>query len=208
MATFRNASFERLVQRVLKRTAATLRDEEIPFCLIGSVAVWARGGPEASKDLDFGICERDAVAAAEALERVGMRIEIPPEDWLIKAWDAPPGEEESLLVDLVYGASGLEISDEVIARADELDVLAHRMPVMSATDIPRRCFSSTTSTGRAISLASVGFIPCSLMVGVSLGRSAALHRRTSQGMQAAGGGGERSGRSRAPVAHQLRLVRR
>ena len=64
-----------------------------------------------------------------------MRIEIPPEDWLVKAWLGEPGGAESVLVDLIYGASGLEITDEVLERADMLDVLAHRMPVMTATDI-------------------------------------------------------------------------
>ena len=29
----------------LKRVAATLRDEEIPFALGGGLAAWARGGP-------------------------------------------------------------------------------------------------------------------------------------------------------------------
>jgi hypothetical protein len=75
------------------------------------------------------------VACAEALEGVGMRIEIPPEDWLVKAWLGDPGGAESVMVDLIYGASGLEITDEVLERADTLDVLAHRMPVMTATDI-------------------------------------------------------------------------
>ena len=135
MASFRNPSFGRMVDAALKQTAAALRDAEIPFCLVGSLAVWARGGPESSHDLDFGVRESDLVACAEALESVGMRIEIPPEDWLVKAWLGEPGGTESVLVDLIYGASGLEITDEVLERADMLDVLAHRMPVMTATDI-------------------------------------------------------------------------
>ncbi len=135
MASFRNPSFGRMVDAALKQSAAALRDAEIPFCLVGSLAVWARGGPESSHDLDFGVREQDLVACAEALSGVGMTIEIPPEDWLVKAWLGPPNEEGSVLVDLIYGASGLEITDAVLARADVLDVLAHRMPVMTATDI-------------------------------------------------------------------------
>ena len=115
-----------------RRRCATRRSRSASS---GSLAVWARGGPESSHDLDFGVRECDLVACAEALEGVGMRIEIPPEDWLVKAWLGEPGGAESVLVDLIYGASGLEITDEVLARADVLDVLAHRMPVMTATDI-------------------------------------------------------------------------
>jgi len=135
VASFRNPSFGRIVDAALKQTAAALRDADIPFCLVGSLAVWARGGPESSHDLDFGVREQDLVACAEALEAAGMQIEIPPEDWLVKAWMGEPGATDSVLVDLIYGASGLEITDEVLARADVLDVLAHRMPVMNATDI-------------------------------------------------------------------------
>jgi hypothetical protein len=135
VASFRNPSFGRIVDAALKQTAAALRDADVPFCLIGSLAVWARGGPESSHDLDFGVREQDLLACAEALEAVGMTIEIPPEDWLVKAWLGEPGAADSVLVDLIYGASGLEITDEVLGRADVLDVLAHRMPVMTATDI-------------------------------------------------------------------------
>lgn len=135
MATFRNQSFERIIVGGLKRTATVLRDNDIPFCLIGSLSAWVRGGPESSHDLDFGIREQDVVRAAQALEANGYVLEVPPEDWLVKAWVGKPGEEDSILVDLIYAPSGVVITDEVLARADEMDVLAHKMPVLSATDL-------------------------------------------------------------------------
>jgi len=133
---FRNASFGRLVEAGLKRTAAALRDADVPFCLVGSLAAWVRGGPESSHDLDFGIRERDLLRAVDALERIGMTIEIPPENWLVKAWIRDGEDErETVLVDLIYSASGLEIDDDVLARADVLQVLAQGMPVLGASDL-------------------------------------------------------------------------
>lgn len=135
MATFRNASFGRMVDGTLKKTAAALRDAGVPFCVIGSLSAWVRGGPESSHDLDFGIRSTDILKAAQALEKIGMTIEMPPEDWLIKAWDGEPNAEGSTLVDLIYAPSGVEITDEVLARAQTMDVLAHRMPVLCPTDL-------------------------------------------------------------------------
>lgn len=137
MATFRNPSFQRIVENTLKKTAAALRDAEVPFCLIGSLSAWVRGGPESSHDLDFGIRSCDIVKAAEALQGIGMEIEIPPEDWLIKAWDRHPDDEDtpSILVDLIYSPSGVPITDEVLERADYMDVLAHKMRVLDPTDL-------------------------------------------------------------------------
>lgn len=160
MATFRNPSFGRMVEKTLKQAAAILRDAEVPFLLVGSMSAWVRGGPESSHDLDFGIREQDVTKAAAAFEHAGFTIEFPPEDWLIKAWHGPIGEDESTLVDLIYAPSGVTITDEVLARADEMDVLAHRMLVLSPTDLmimkllslreQNLNLTSTMSTARAV----------------------------------------------------------
>ena len=126
--------FESLAERALKRSVAALRDAGVPFCVIGSLALWARGGPESAHDIDLGIRPQDVLAAGEALAAAGFEVEIPPEDWLIKGWDHE-GEGEPLLVDLIYQTSAFAIDDEVLARADDLDVLAVRMPVMSSADV-------------------------------------------------------------------------
>ncbi|MDP9385121.1 MAG: nucleotidyltransferase family protein [Actinomycetota bacterium] len=124
----REPSFEEF-EATLKRSVAALRDDEIPFLLGGSLACWARGAPETRHDLDFMIREADAERALEALERVGMRRERPPEEWLVKAWD---GE---ILVDLIHGPSGMDIDEDAFARGEELDVLSMRMPVMALEDV-------------------------------------------------------------------------
>jgi hypothetical protein len=117
------------IEATLKRTVAALREAGIPFLLGGSLASWARGGPETRRDLDVMVKSDDAERALEALVGAGMRAERPPEEWLLKAWD---GE---VLVDLIFEPRGLEIDDEVLARGEELHVLGLTMPVMAVEDL-------------------------------------------------------------------------
>jgi hypothetical protein len=112
----------------LKVAVAALREREIPFMLGGSLAAWARGGPEPKKDLDLMVKPADADRALETLVQAGMRAERPPEEWLLKAWH---GE---VLVDLIFEPSGLEITDEVLGRADTISVMAVGTPVMALED--------------------------------------------------------------------------
>ena len=117
------------MEATLKKAAAALRDAEVPFLLGGSLASWARGGPETTHDLDFMIKPEDAERALEALCDAGMRPERPPEEWLLKVWDG------DVLIDLIFGPSGLEMTDEVIERGDTLNVLSMEMKVMSLEDV-------------------------------------------------------------------------
>ena len=117
------------IEATLKKTVAALREAGIPFLLGGSLASWARGGPESRHDLDFMIKEQDVPRALEALQAVGMRPEDPPEEWLVKAWDG------DVLVDLIFSPKGLPIDDDVIARGEELSVLSMGMRVMALEDV-------------------------------------------------------------------------
>lgn len=117
------------IEATLKRAAAALRGAGIPFLLGGSLASWARGGPETRHDLDLMIKHEDAERALAALSDVGMRPEDPPEEWLVKAWDG------DVLVDLIFWPKGLPIDDEVIARGEEMSVLSMEMRVMAIEDV-------------------------------------------------------------------------
>ena len=117
------------MEETLKRTVAALREAGVRFLLAGSLASWARGGPQTRHDLDFLIAPEDVDTAVEALAAIGMRIEQPPEDWLVKAWD---GE---VLVDLIHGPSGLVVDDDTFERGEVLPVLALDVPVMSLEDL-------------------------------------------------------------------------
>jgi predicted nucleotidyltransferase len=113
----------------LRRAAAALRDAGIPFALGGSLACWARGGPESTNDLDLMIRGHDAEAALAALQAAGMRSERPPEDWLYKAWDG------DVMVDLIFDTVDRPVDDELIQSADEMQVAAVRMRATSLEDV-------------------------------------------------------------------------
>jgi hypothetical protein len=117
------------LEAALKKAVAALREADIPFLLAGSLAVWARGGPETRHDLDFLVKREDADRALEVLEQAGMRPEKPPEEWLYKAWDG------DVLIDLIFHPRGIEVTDEVIGRGDMLHVLGITIPVMSIEDV-------------------------------------------------------------------------
>ena len=117
------------IERTMKRTVAALRDAGVPFVLAGSLASWARGGPPTRHDLDVIVKPVDAERALDALVAQGMRAERPAEEWLLKAWD---GE---VLVDLIFRPRGLEVTDELLERSEELHVLGTTMAVLPLEDL-------------------------------------------------------------------------
>lgn len=120
--------FQALVD-TLKIAVAALRKRGVPFALGGSVACWARGGPEPDNDIDLMVKPEDAEVALETLTEAGMRPERPPEEWLYKAWNGP------VMVDVIFGPSGLEVTDEVLARGETLAIAAVATPVMALEDV-------------------------------------------------------------------------
>jgi predicted nucleotidyltransferase len=113
----------------MKQAAAALRDAEIPFMLAGGLASWARGGPPTEHDVDFMLKHEDLERAGRVLADAGFRIEQPPEEWLAKAYLG------DVLIDLIHRPVGIDVDDELLGRADELEVQAVRMPVMAAVDL-------------------------------------------------------------------------
>jgi hypothetical protein len=122
------AEFDDLLE-TLKRAAGALRDAEVSFLLGGGLAVWARGGPETEHDLDFMVKPEDADRALEALAAAGFRTERPPEEWLYKGW------EGDRLIDLIFDPKGNPVDDAMFERADDLEVHAVAMKVMSLEDV-------------------------------------------------------------------------
>ena len=100
------------------------------FALAGSYALWAYGGPEPVHDVDFVVAEEDTEAAALTLEKAGFQIDRTPEDWLFKAC-----VEEQFVIDVLHQLNGKPVNADVIAAAEELDVLAIRMRVLSPTHV-------------------------------------------------------------------------
>lgn len=115
----------------MKKAAGVLRDHGIPFALAGGLAVYARGGPETGHDVDFVLRESDADRALELLSEAGFRSERPPEGWLYKVYD-----EDDSMIDLIFAPNNQpEAVPEMLERADELEVYAITMNVMSITDV-------------------------------------------------------------------------
>jgi hypothetical protein len=114
----------------LKRSAGALREAGVPFMLGGGLACWVRGGPESDHDLDLMVKPEDAEQALETLTAIGLRPEKPSEGWLYKAFD-----ENDVMVDIIFSPVGVAITDEVLARADMLEVEAQPMLVMTLDDV-------------------------------------------------------------------------
>lgn len=114
----------------LKKAAGALRDGGVPFMLGGGLAAWARGGPASDHDLDLMVRPEDADEALDVLAAADFRPERPPEGWLYKAWD-----DNGVLVDLIFEPTGLAITDETFERADDMEVEAVPMKVMSLEDV-------------------------------------------------------------------------
>jgi hypothetical protein len=113
----------------LKKAAAALEGEGIPYLLGGGLACWARGGPPSSNDVDLMMGREDAERALTVLDGLGMRTERPPEQWLFKAWD---GE---VMIDLIFEPAGIEIDALLFERGDALNVGGMQIQVMALDDV-------------------------------------------------------------------------
>ena len=113
----------------MKDAAAVLQREKIPFLLGGGLAAWARGGPKTEHDVDFMLKRDDAEKALAAFDRAGYPTERPPEGWLYKAW------VDDVLVDLIFDPAAGAIDDDTIDRAEVLEVVALRIPVVPLEDV-------------------------------------------------------------------------
>ncbi|TDB75170.1 hypothetical protein E1165_12160 [Micromonospora sp. KC723] len=111
----------------LKRVAAVLKQNEIPFALGGSFAVYAHGGHSSEHDVDFLIREEDVERALETLTAEGFTAERPPEDWLVKVYD------EGRMVDLIHRPIETPVTEETFADTVVRPVDAIHLPVLSAT---------------------------------------------------------------------------
>ena len=122
------AEFREIVE-TLRLAAAALREGDVRYCLSGSVASWARGGPETVNDLDLIVHPPDLDKAVSALEGLGWRSETPPEGWLVKVWNG------DVLVDLIHTVTGYDDVDEILDRAEVMRVASLDVPVAQMEDV-------------------------------------------------------------------------
>jgi predicted nucleotidyltransferase len=128
MSQEQEQEFQRLLES-MKKAAGVLNDAGIAFVLGGGLACWARGGPKTEHDVDLLVKPEDAENAQQALAQAGLRIERPPEGWLLKAYD------NGVLIDLIFAPKGGVIDDVVFSRAEDLEVHAMRLKVAPLEDV-------------------------------------------------------------------------
>lgn len=116
-------------REMLKSVATALKAASIPFALAGGYAVWARGGPESTHDVDFVVTPSSAEPAMAVLIESGHQAYPSNEDWLNKV------TREGVVVDVIHRLPIGDVDDDLLARCDEVSVDSVRMPVMSATDL-------------------------------------------------------------------------
>jgi len=122
-------SFPELIE-AMKAAAGILNDAEIEFVLGGGLSAWARGGPRSEHDVDFLIKPENAEEALDVFDAAGWKTERPPEGWLYKTW-----HENGALVDLIFDPASGPITQEIIDRAHEDEVMALRAKVATLEDV-------------------------------------------------------------------------
>src|SRR3954470_11301919 len=116
-------------REALKRVAVALKQSGLRFALAGGYAARVHGAPEPDHDVDFVVAGDDAERAYAALEKAGLRVEQPPEDWLFKVFT------DGTMVDIAHRLNTSPVDGAVLDRAGDLEVLSILMPVLSATDV-------------------------------------------------------------------------
>src|SRR3954453_1651764 len=114
----------------MRKAAGALRDAHIRFALAGSIAVYAHGGPDTDHDVDSPVKPEDADRALEALGEAGFRVHKPAEGWLYKALD-PNGA----IIDIIFEPTTGPVGDELLGRAEVVEVYAIHVPVLPPTDV-------------------------------------------------------------------------
>jgi hypothetical protein len=122
------AEFKEIVE-TLRHAAAALREADVRYCLGGSVASWARGGPETVNDLDLIVDPDEMDKAVAALTALEWRSETPPEGWLVKVWHG------DVLVDLIHTVTGYDDVREILERAEVMRVASLDVPVAQMEDV-------------------------------------------------------------------------
>jgi hypothetical protein len=128
----------RQLRDLFRQSCAILLDTGIPFAVMGTFGVWARGGPTPpmTEDVDLAIRARDIDQAARAFERAGFEIVNPDQGWLVKALHETTNDVgERLQVDLIHAPIGLPVTDEVLARASRAYVAAMAVPCLAPIDM-------------------------------------------------------------------------
>lgn len=116
------------LERALVRIDADLRQVNVPFALIGGLAVSVRAEPRTTRDVDLALVvesDRDAENAVRLLLARGYRIEQQLEQTrthrLATVRLITPEATRGIAIDLLFASSGIE--EELVDSAELLEIL-------------------------------------------------------------------------------------
>src|SRR3954469_17825379 len=81
------------------------------------------------RGVELCLLERAVPRAERALGEAGLRLEDPPEDWLVKVYDG------DAMVDLIFAPKAGPGDKDLLDRSTEVEVDSVQMPVLIATDL-------------------------------------------------------------------------
>lgn len=117
-------------REVLGRTVATLDEAEIPYALIGGIAVTAWGRPRWTHDIDVFVHPSCAERALDVLEEAGYRTEHTDPTWLFK------GFYRDVMVDVIFRCTGgFYLDDEMIRRSVRKRFQDVEVPLLPPEDL-------------------------------------------------------------------------
>ena len=127
-----DATEERFLE-VLDLATGTVRDAEVPFVVIGSIASAALGRPRWSArdaDVDLFVRAEDAERVLAALSGAGFATEQGEPHWVLRA------ARSGVTVDLIYRAAGdVYLDEDMLSRAEEVDFRGRKVPIVSREDL-------------------------------------------------------------------------
>jgi len=134
---------ERLVA-VLDDAVASLRSADITFLLMGGLATSVLGRSRGVTDIDLFVRDRDVASVLATLEVAGFETMVVSPNWLAK------GFKDDVLVDVISRSThDITLTDEILERAIEVDVLGRRLPCVAPEDlIVMKAVATTEDTSR------------------------------------------------------------
>jgi predicted nucleotidyltransferase len=129
-ASMRQTEMGEAFNRVLFKALDAIEERQIPFGLIGGIAVSGMGRPRSTHDIDIFVRPEDADAALDALAKAGFETEKTFKSWLYKGW------MEEMMVDIIFKSSGdLYFDDEVQAHAKPIMYHGRSIPAVAPEDL-------------------------------------------------------------------------
>lgn len=129
-ASARNTEMGQRFDKVLFEALDAVEAKNIPYALIGGIAISGMGRPRSTHDIDLFVRPEDAEATLEALVQAGFESERPELKWLLKAW------KEDHMVDIIFRSQGdIYFDPEMQSRAQNITFHGRQIPAVPPEDL-------------------------------------------------------------------------